>query len=190
MKKTRLEKGMFIKTTYGVAKIERAYIIYTDDGYLWHLTYMTNNPEIEVAIYTEDESLKNIKLKNDSTKYEDIENNLELIDKIYSSDFEYVCYVPVNNNYPRNASLFDDHVFLNASFDASDLIDINDIVELTVINEDGSDGTGMITTINRAETLMELKELRKRAKQRKIVRIEPSNVFKKKNPMLWNPDKI
>ena len=127
----KLEVGMYVRTTYGIGKIKNAYIVYDDGGSLWHLAYMTDNPKIEVSIYTKERSWQIFGevQKDHSIKYESIENNLDLINEVYKQELdEVVCYVPCNNNYPRNAELFDNHKFLKSSFNLIDLIEVGDYV--------------------------------------------------------------
>ena len=127
----KLEEGMYVRTTYGIGKIVKAYIVYSDDGCLWHLTYMTDNPKIEVSLYTKELSYKLFGevQKNHRVKYESIENNLELVNKVYEQELQKpVCYVPVKNGVPRNASLYDDHKFIAANYDILDLIQVGDYV--------------------------------------------------------------
>ena len=129
--KNKLEVGMYVRTTYGIGKIVKAYIVYSDDGCLWHLTYMTDNPKIEVSLYTKELSYKLFGevQKNHRVKYESIENNLELVNKVYEQELQKpVCYVPVKNGVPRNASLYDDHKFIAANYDILDLIQVGDYV--------------------------------------------------------------
>lgn len=133
----KLEVGMYVRTTYGIGKIKNAYIVYDDGGSLWHLAYMTDNPKIEVSIYTKERSWQIFGevQKDHSIKYESIENNLDLINEIYKQELdEVVCYVPCNNNYPRNAELFDNHKFLKSSFDIIDLIEVGDYVNGKLIH--------------------------------------------------------
>lgn len=126
----KLEVGMYVRTTYGVGKIIKSYIVYSDDGSLWHLAYMTDNPKVEVAIYTKKSSweLFGEVQENHRIKYEPIENNLDLVDDVYEQELLVVCYVPVDNNYPRNAELFDEHKFIKASHNIIDLIEVGDYV--------------------------------------------------------------
>lgn len=137
--KERIEIGDCVKTTYGVGKITRAYIVYSDDGYFWHLTYMTNNPKISIGIFTKDLGYELFPKLTDNKKYEAIENNIELVDKIYEQELEEpICYVPVDNRYPRNASLYDDHKFIKLVKNKEDLIEPGDIVEIKMNDFDGS----------------------------------------------------
>ena len=127
----KLEPNMYVRTTYGIGRITNAYIVYGDDGCLWHLSYMTDNPKIELAIYTKNNSweLFGEVQKDHSIKYEPLENNFDLVKKVYEQKLEkIVCYVPVNKNYPRNASLYDDHKFIKASYNIIDLISVGDYV--------------------------------------------------------------
>lgn len=127
----KLEVGMYVRTTYGIGKIVNAYIVYDDSGCLWHLSYMTDNPEIEVSIYTKNNSweLFGEVQKDHRIKYEPLENNFDLVKKVYEQELEeIVCYVPENKNYPRNASLYDDHKFIKASYNIIDLIKSKDII--------------------------------------------------------------
>lgn len=138
----KLEPNMYVRTTYGIGRITNAYIVYSDDGCLWHLSYMTDNPKIELAIYTKNNSweLFGEVQKDHRIKYELLENNFDLVKKVYEQKLEkIVCYVPENKNYPRNASLYDDHKFIKASYNIIDLIEVGDIVNgliVTRISED------------------------------------------------------
>lgn len=127
----KLEVGMYVRTTYGIGRIVNAYIVYDDSGGLWHLSYMTDNPKIEVSIYTKNDSweLFGEVQKDHRIKCEPLENNFDLVKKVYEQELEeIVCYVPVNKSYPRNASLYDDHKFIKASFNIIDLIKEGDYV--------------------------------------------------------------
>lgn len=127
----KLEPNMYVRTTYGIGRITNAYIVYSDDGCLWHLSYMTDNPKIELAIYTKNNSweLFGEVQKDHSIKYEPLENNFDLVKKVYEQKLEkIVCYVPVNKKYPRDASLYDDHKFIKASYNIIDLIEEGDYV--------------------------------------------------------------
>lgn len=127
----KLEVGMYVRTTYGIGKIVNAYIVYDDSGCLWHLSYMTDNPEIEVSIYTKNNSweLFGEVQKDHRIKYEPLENNFDLVKKVYEQELEeIVCYVPENKNYPRNASLYDDHKFIKASYNIIDILEVGDYV--------------------------------------------------------------
>lgn len=61
-------------------------------------------------------------------------------DMIYSEKLEEpVCYVPVVNGIPRNASMYDDHKFIKSSSNIIDLIEIGDYVNgnpVCLIKED------------------------------------------------------
>lgn len=139
----KLEVGMYVRTTYGIGRITNAYIVYDDDGSLWHLSYMTDNPKIELSIYTKNDSrgLFGEVQKDHRIKYEPLENNLVLVKKVYEQELEEItCYVPVNKNYPRSASLYSDHKFIKASFDIIDLIAIGDYVNgYEVVYEQSND---------------------------------------------------
>lgn len=127
----KLEVGMYVRTTYGIGRITNAYIVYDDDGCLWHLSYMTDNPKIELAIYTKNNSWELFceVQKDHRIKYEPLENNFDLVKKVYEQRLEkIVCYVPVNKNYPRNASLYDDHKFIKASYNIIDILEVGDYV--------------------------------------------------------------
>lgn len=129
----KLEPNMYVRTTYGIGRITNAYIVYSDDGCLWHLSYMTDNPKIELAIYTKNNSweLFGVVQKDHRIKYEPLENNFDLVKKVYEQKLEkIVCYVPVNKNYPRNASLYDDHKFIKASYNIIDILKVGDIISL------------------------------------------------------------
>lgn len=122
----KLEVGQFVRTTYGIGRIVNAYIVYDDCGGLWHLSYMTDNPKIEVSIYTKNDSweLFGEVQKDHRIKYEPLENNFDLVKKVYEQELEeIVCYVPVNKKYPRNASLYDDHKFIKASYNIIDILE-------------------------------------------------------------------
>ena len=126
-----LEVGQFVRTTYGIGRIVNAYIVYDDCGGLWHLSYMTDNPKIEVSIYTKNDSweLFGEVQKDHRIKYEPLENNFDLVKKVYEQELEeIVCYVPVNKKYPRNASLYDDHKFIKASYNIIDILEVGDII--------------------------------------------------------------
>lgn len=126
-----LEVGQFVRTTYGIGRIVNAYIVYDDCGGLWHLSYMTDNPKIEVSIYTKNDSweLFGEVQKDHRIKYEPLENNFDLVKKVYEQELEeIVCYVPVNKKYPRNASLYDDHKFIKASYNIIDILEKGDYV--------------------------------------------------------------
>lgn len=127
----KLEVGQFVRTTYGIGRIVNAYIVYDDCGGLWHLSYMTDNPKIEVSIYTKNDSweLFGEVQKDHRIKYEPLENNFDLVKKIYEQELEeIVCYVPVNKKYPRNVSLYDDHKFIKASYNIIDILEKGDYV--------------------------------------------------------------
>lgn len=127
----KLEVGQFVRTTYGIGRIVNAYIVYDDCGGLWHLSYMTDNPKIEVSIYTKNDSweLFGEVQKDHRIKYEPLENNFDLVKKVYEQELEeIVCYVPVNKKYPRNASLYDDHKFIKASYNIIDILEVGDII--------------------------------------------------------------
>lgn len=127
----KLEVGQFVRTTYGIGRIVNAYIVYDDCGGLWHLSYMTDNSKIEVSIYTKNDSweLFGEVQKDHRIKYEPLENDFDLVKKVYEQELEeIVCYVPVNKNYPRNASLYDDHKFIKASYNIIDLIEVGDVI--------------------------------------------------------------
>lgn len=126
-----LEVGMYARTTYGIGRIVNAYIVYDDCGGLWHLSYMTDNPKIEVSIYTKNDSweLFGEVQKDHRIKYEPLENDFDLVKKVYEQELEeIVCYVPVNKSYPRNASLYDDHKFIKASYSIIDILEKGDYV--------------------------------------------------------------
>lgn len=127
----KLEVGMYVRTTYGIGRITSAYIVYDDGGNLWHLSYMTDNPKIELSIYTKKRSweLFGEVQKDHRIKYEPLENNFDLVKKVYEQELEeIVCYVPVNKNYPRNASLYDNHKFIKASYNIIDILEVGDYV--------------------------------------------------------------
>lgn len=127
----KLEVGQFVRTTYGIGRIVNAYIVYDDCGGLWHLSYMTDNPKIEVSIYTKNDSweLFGEVQKNHRIKYEPLENDFDLVKKVYEQELEeIVCYVPVNKNYPRNASLYDDHKFIKTNYNIIDILEEGDYV--------------------------------------------------------------
>lgn len=127
----KLEVGMYVRTTYGIGRITKAYIVYDDEGNLWHLSYMTDNPKIELAIYTKNKSweLFGEVQKDHRIKYEPLENNLDLVKKVYEQELEeIVCYAPVNKNHPRNASLYSNHKFIKASHNIIDILEVGDYV--------------------------------------------------------------
>ena len=127
---TKLEVGMYVRTTYGIGKITNAYVIYSDDGYLWHLCYMTDNSKIEIGIYPENLMLGGEIQKNHNIKYEPLNvNTQKIFDMVYENKIEEpVCYVPVRKGVPRNAELFDYHKFIKSSFNIIDLIEVGDYV--------------------------------------------------------------
>jgi hypothetical protein len=122
----------YVRTTYGIGKIENAYIVYSDDGALWHLCYTTDNPKIEIGIYTKANSweLFGEIQKDHSIKYEPLNvNTQKYFDMVYKQKLEEpVCYVPVVNGIPRNAELFDDHKFIKSNPNIIDLIEVGDYV--------------------------------------------------------------
>lgn len=122
----------YVRTTYGIGKIENAYIVYSDDGALWHLCYTTDNPKIEIGIYTKANSweLFGEIQKDHSIKYEPLNvGTQKYFDMVYKQKLEEpVCYVPVVNGIPRNAELFDDHKFIKSSPNIIDLIEVGDYV--------------------------------------------------------------
>lgn len=125
----KLDIGMYVRTTYGIGKINKSFIVYTDDGYLWRLGYMTDNPKIAIGVYTKDLMYGGKIQKDYRIKYEALENKKEFVDEVYKQELdEFVCYVPVKNGVPRNAELFDDHKFIKASYNIIDLIEVGDIV--------------------------------------------------------------
>lgn len=171
--------GQYVRTTYGIGKITDAFIVYSDDGCLWHLSYMTSNPKIEIGVYTKENPYKlwGIIQKNSKIKYERINNsNKKYFDMVYKEKLEKpICYVPVKKGVPRNASLYDNHKFIEVKDNLEDLIRPFDLVEMTIISEDD------ITTLNRPETLNEVKDIKKRLKEgRKLVSILPYEEYMKR----------
>ena len=139
----KLEVGMYVKTTYGIGRINKSFIVYSDDGYLWHLCYMTDNPKIEIGIYTKELMYGGEIQKDHNIKYELLENKKYFVDEVYKQELEdFVCYCPVRNGIPRNAELFDDHKFINASFNIIDLIEVGDyvngskVIDVSIIGKD------------------------------------------------------
>lgn len=160
-----LSVGMYVRTTYGIGKITNAYIVYDDGGNLWHLSYMTDNPKIELAIYTKNKSweLFGEVQKDHRIKYEPLENNLDLVKKVYEQELEeIVCYVPVNKNHPRNASLYSNHKFIKASYSIIDILEVGDYVngekvlrtncKLEYIDDDSETGVNEVSNGLELET--------------------------------------
>ena len=128
----KIEVNDYVRTTYGIGKIENAYVVYDDSGGIWHLCYTTDNPKIEIGIYTKGNSweLFGEVQKDHSIKYEPLNMDTQkYFDMIYSEKLEEpVCYVPVVNGIPRNAELYDDHKFIKSSPNIIDLIEVGDYV--------------------------------------------------------------
>lgn len=130
----KLEVGMYVRTTYGIGKIVSAYIVYAGN-YFGKLAYMTDNPKIEIDIYTKKDSyeLFGKVQENSNIDYEAIDNNINLANKIYEQKLEVVCYVPVNYKVPTNAELFDNHKFVNASHNVIELIEVGDLITYDMV---------------------------------------------------------
>lgn len=150
----KLEVGMYVRTTYGIGRIVNAYIVYDDCGGLWHLSYMTDNPKIEVSIYTKNDSweLFGEVQKDHRIKYEPLENDFDLVKKVYEQELEeIVCYVPVNKSYPRNASLYDDHKFIKVSYNIIDILEVGDYVngyKVEKVNNNLSEHKGICNSLD------------------------------------------
>lgn len=124
--------GDYVRTTYGIGKIGDAYVVYTDDGHIWRLCYTTDNPKIEIGIYTKKlgYDLFGEVQKDHSIKYEPLNiDTQKYFDMVYKEELrEPVCYVPIENGIPRNAELFEDHKFIKSSPNIIDLIEVGDYV--------------------------------------------------------------
>lgn len=154
----KLEVGMYVRTTCGIGRITKAYIVYDDEGNLWHLSYMTDNPKIELSIYTKKRSweLFGEVQKDHRIKYEPLENNFDLVKKLYEQELEeIVCYVPENKNYPKNASLYDNHKFIKASYNMIDILEKGDYVNSLIVTKISEDNETKKKYINLYGSLCE-----------------------------------
>ncbi len=163
-----MKVGDYVRTTYGIGKITNAFVVYTDDGCIWHLSYMTNNPKIEIGIFTKRNAyeLFGEVQKNHNIKYEPLnEETQKYFDMVYSQKLEKpICYVPVHNGFPRNASLYRDHKFIKSSSNILDLIEPQDLMYIDIDN--GYAGGIIVPRV--AETMWELERYINRLKNKEV----------------------
>ena len=140
----KLEKGMYVRTTYGIGKITDINIIYSDDGSFWYIScltdmYIKNLGYIEIGLYAKKETYgvngNFLRVYEPNDKYNLFEEyykspNKEKDNYLRERGIRYVCYI----NYGKerkirgNSGLYDDHKFIKAKFNPIDLIKVGDYV--------------------------------------------------------------
>lgn len=129
----RIEKGMYVRTTYGIGKIVEVGISYTDDNYVWMVDLITDNPNICIGIVPD--SL----IKSNNKKLWEYLNkrNKFYFDKVMSGNYTFVCYKPYfRGNYnpktfiPRGGcELFDDHKFIDIQDELPKILQVGDFID-------------------------------------------------------------
>lgn len=129
------EKQFYVRTTYGIGKVVRIGISYTDDNYLWMIDLITDNRDICISIIPNE----SIKTKNKELFEELNRYNHKYLDMVLkNNDLEIICYKPWISRdkeynpfefYPRgNCELFNDHTLLKSDKLLLKLIDDDDII--------------------------------------------------------------